>query len=288
MKIQCPNCKITGQISDAKVPAEGIMMNCPKCKTPFRVKRDAASGWQSGDCMSICPGCNYSTFTDETFDICPKCGLVAREYNAKLRDKSQREERTREEERLRLEEEQALRKYGIIEDVPKAQAEAPVMADIPPAIQFAGWTVVAVALLLLIFGCKGLYVFYAVSSMEAADPSTLEEPRTAAALFLEFGLLPAFQTVFGAVALVAGSQFLKLRGWARNALEWAAWAGLVFMSGYELFNLVAWIRRSSSTPTISYYAVGILSALGMLAVWIAPLFFLIRFLRGSTVKKAVV
>lgn len=288
MKIQCPNCKITGQISDAKVPAEGIMMNCPKCKTPFRVKRDAASGWQSGDCMSICPGCHYSTFSDETFDICPKCGLVAREYNAKLRDKSQREERVREEERLRLEEEKAFRKYGIIEDVPKARAEAPAVADIPLAIQFAGWTVVAVALLLLIFGCKGLYAFYAVSSMEAADPATLEEPRTTAALFFEFGLLPAFQTVFGAVALVVGSQFLKLRAWARNALEWAAWVGLVFMGGYELFNLVAWIRRSSSSPTISYYAIGILSALGMLAVWIAPLLFLIRFLRGSTVKKAVV
>ncbi len=286
MKIQCPNCKITGQISDAKVPAEGIMLNCPKCRTPFRVKRDAASGWQSGDCMSICPGCNYSTFSDETFDVCPKCGLVAREYNAKLREKGQQEEQTREEERLRLEEEKALRKYGIIEDGPKAQPAVPSVADIPPAIQLAGWTVVSVALLLLVFGVKGLYAFYAAIGTEAADPA-IEEPRTTAVLFLELGLLPAFQTVFGLVALVAGSQLLKLRAWARNALEWAAWGGVAFMTGDELFNLATWIRRSSSTPTVSYYAIGILSALGMLALWIAPLLFLIRFLRGKVVKNAV-
>ena len=40
MDFQCPNCKISGQIDDSRVPETGIYATCHKCNTKFLVKKE--------------------------------------------------------------------------------------------------------------------------------------------------------------------------------------------------------------------------------------------------------
>ena len=81
MKIECPECKLTGNVDDSMVPATGIAMNCPRCKTSFYVKKETTANWK--DTATECPICRFSTFSEERFDICPTCGLVIKDYNEK-------------------------------------------------------------------------------------------------------------------------------------------------------------------------------------------------------------
>ena len=79
MKIECPHCRLTGQVSDASVPAEGRHMECPRCKKAFFVEKSVTASW--ADTLTDCPHCGYSNFSGERFDICPTCGLVAKDYS---------------------------------------------------------------------------------------------------------------------------------------------------------------------------------------------------------------
>lgn len=81
MKIECPNCKLSGQVSDANIPPEGRGMECPRCKTNIFVQKKATANW--ADTISDCPECGYSTFSTERFDICSRCGLDVKEFNKK-------------------------------------------------------------------------------------------------------------------------------------------------------------------------------------------------------------
>lgn len=40
MKIECPNCKKTGEVDDSKIPKEGIGVRCPKCGNRFIIMRE--------------------------------------------------------------------------------------------------------------------------------------------------------------------------------------------------------------------------------------------------------
>ncbi|KAF0216827.1 MAG: Zinc finger-domain-containing [Geobacteraceae bacterium] len=297
MNIQCPNCKITGQISDAKIPPEGLFMNCPKCKTGFEVRKTAASNWQ--ETMSDCPVCQYSTFSDERFDICPNCGLVIKDYMQQQREKrgrgekplaerkappeerkvDQARERLRLEEELRrFEEEQRARRTYTIQDTMNAAAEEvpAVAAEIPLPVKVLGWLSITVAALLIILGGKGLDAY---SAWTPPEDVYLEEPPSKLAVFFTYGLLPGVQLCLGLFALVFAGQYLKLRSWARDCLEKTFWAGLAVAFIYEITMLVIFVRKSSSGAGFGYYAVGVMDMLLMLVLWSAPVLVAIRFLR---------
>lgn len=40
MRVQCPQCTASGSISNTKIPAAGMKIVCPKCKTSFFVKKE--------------------------------------------------------------------------------------------------------------------------------------------------------------------------------------------------------------------------------------------------------
>ncbi len=55
MKIICPDCGLSGQVSDANIPDEGRNMVCPRCKSMFPVQRTAPANW--ADSLTDCPEC---------------------------------------------------------------------------------------------------------------------------------------------------------------------------------------------------------------------------------------
>ncbi len=153
MKIECPHCHLTGEVSDLEVPVEGRHMDCPRCNTSFTVKRQTKS-W-SPDAMNTCPSCSFSTFSEETFDVCPQCGLIGKEYNDRLRKR-------REEEQLKRDAARLHQKFApvIPPPPPSGGGAEPAAIDARPAIpqpvQLVGYAVLAVAALLLLYGLWGV------------------------------------------------------------------------------------------------------------------------------------
>lgn len=43
MDFKCPNCSLSGNVEDSKIPPEGTFATCPKCKTKFQIKKETES-----------------------------------------------------------------------------------------------------------------------------------------------------------------------------------------------------------------------------------------------------
>jgi predicted Zn finger-like uncharacterized protein len=95
MKITCPECGDSGNLPDHEIPEEGRFLNCPKCKHGFDVKKPKAT--VNEYLVDVCPACSYSTFGDESFGTCPKCGVFIKSFIDRQREEMAR---VREQELL--------------------------------------------------------------------------------------------------------------------------------------------------------------------------------------------
>jgi predicted Zn finger-like uncharacterized protein len=279
MKIQCPSCQLSGNVNDANVPVTGVYMNCPRCQARFLVERQAAAGDGAGALLNQCPRCQYATFSEETFAVCPKCGLDAAEYSRDGGEQRLREEKAKQAEKIRQQEERARQKYGL--DGLEEQAAGPgLTGDTPLPVQVIGWLVVAIALVLVAFGARGEYLLSGLLREAAALRRAGDEAASTASLVWQSGLFPGFAIVYGLAMLVVGCQFLRLRAAAIVWLERGAWTGIVLAGLYEATELVAWFIRSSSSASFLYYLTGIGTTLLMATIWILPMYLLVNYLKS--------
>jgi transposase-like protein len=298
MRIDCPNCKLSGQISDIIIAPEGQYMDCPRCKSNFFVQKGAPSS--TADTLSDCPECGYSTFTEERFDICPQCGLVAKTHN-KLFKKPQRrrkevvqdyepvtvdKERVRQDlERLRLEEENKRNRFAGQELILPPVEQQPEALIVPDQVRYLGWAFIAVGALVVVSGCRG-FIDYRNFTPEEIYSLLPEQRPGSLKLFFVHGLLPTLRLLLGIFMAAAGSQFLKMRTWAITGMESAAWSGIGYVVLSEAYELADWIHRSSSSGSFAYFFLGIIDTLFMLALWSAPLLAAIWYLRRESFVEA--
>jgi predicted Zn finger-like uncharacterized protein len=302
MKIECPSCKLSGNINDANVPATGLAMICPRCKAHFTAERPVAGA--GGDAMvDTCPACQYATFSEEKFSTCPKCGLVVADHLRKqlaARDaqknrlQNQHAARPPQEEALplpqlspeqRKKEEEALRKYGLDKTsggAEPAEPEAPRLQDsMPLPIIIVGWVTVIATIFLIIYGISGIMEFAGKLKDAEEALKTGEAALSSGGLFLNFALFPIVLIIYSLAMLFCAGQFLLLRHWALTALETGAWIGIGLAAVMELADIVAWCRRASDNASFGYYATGILGGLLMAALWIVPLLLLAEYLKSE-------
>lgn len=138
-------------------------------------------------------------------------------------------------------------------------------------VQGLGWGSVLVGLVVLACGVKGLYDYGQMHPAADVLPE-IEEPPGPFRLYLTNGLRPTLQALLGMYTAMAGSQFLKMRPGARKGLEAAAWSGIAFAVASELVNLIASIRRASSSPAFWYCLVDeFIRFILMATFWTVPL-----------------
>ncbi len=276
MKIVCPSCLLTGTVNEVELPVEGRRMNCPRCKTGFHVEKPPLAAGNR-NLMSICPVCRYSTFTDEMFAVCPKCGLVGDQYREKLR-------KQQEEERMRSDREALHRSYRNPELVMAPVGEAvPQPVNAPQPVRVTGWTCIIAGGALLCYGLAGLLNYYG-NDWQAKLSEPLLEPISKTAVFFRLGFLPWLTTLFSICFILVATQFLELRSWAHRGLTRSAWAGLILGLVYAVADFVNWVRISSSSPSFSYIVAGIMSSLLLAAFWSSTFLALIRFLRKDSIS----
>ncbi len=296
MKIECPNCKLVGQTSDMNIPPEGRYLDCPRCKTSFHVTKAPTANW--ADTLTDCPECGFTSYCAERFDICPNCGLVAKEYRARqkrqlpssLKDEGSaggeavidREQMRRELERLEREEEKKrLERVGSVAPAPPEEP-VPEARAVPAPIRYLGWGFVLAGLLVVTYGLKGWYDYW-VMTPEQAAAGQIDEPPGAFSLFLTHGLAPLMQVLLGIGGAAAGTAFAKMRPGAGKLLETAAWCGVAYVVAGEAASLVSWVRRSSDSASLVYYLIGFADSVLMAALWSAPLLAAIWYMRRDVI-----
>lgn len=302
MKIECPNCHLGGQVSDINVPPEGLNMECPRCKTSFFVKRQQAASWH--DTASDCPVCQYSTFSDERFDICPRCGVVVKEYNERkskgggggrqlppappLREAPidlAEVGRRAEADLRRLEEQSAKRRFAQEAHPPPPAAEEVVKVELPLQVTLTGWAYVVAAAIATVYSGLQISSYYA-QLREVAGDQLLADEFAASHSVWEGLVFPGVQILLAAATIVVALFFLRLRPWARKGLEYLSWGGISYLALAELVSLFNWIRRSPDGSSFLYYFIGVVTTLVMLAIWVAPLLGAIWFLRDERIGGA--
>ena len=98
----------------------------------------------------------------------------------------------------------------------------------------------------------------------------------------------SIEAVFAAAAAVSAYHFLRLRSWARAALETASWISLLYYSGVAYLSYRIW-RRASLDPSFAagrrHAAERLVAGTTLQILVIAALVTMIVFLRGRRLRS---
>lgn len=296
MKIECPNCRLSGNINEVELPDEGRYMGCPRCKTSFHIAKPALPS-DTRYLMNTCPVCQYSTFTEEMFAVCPKCGHSGKDYKKVVkRTDHTASQAPRQEPPVPHEDLEQLkrdldamqrshRNPNLVAAPVEGTAEEPARRKIPEPVKWTGWLSFGAGAALFICGFVGLINYYS-KDWQAILSEPLLEPLSKTRVFFSIGLMPWLHTLVAVWIMVVASQFLNLQGWARRELARCAWGGLALGVINETVGFIEWVRISSSSPSFLYCATGVIGSMIWVFVWSIPPLTLLWFLRKECILEA--
>lgn len=299
MKIECPSCHLTGNINPVDVPAEGRNFDCPRCKTGFFIDKPAPDA-DGGYLMSMCPVCQYSTFTDEMFSICPKCNTRGNDYQRMLLSKSQGRRprpaqgaaRTEDASDM-LDREQMLRDYELLtrsQRNPDFELEPPpeevlTKQALPLPLRITAWAAVAAGGLFLLYGLAGLANYYGKDWQNILSVPFLE-PVSKVKIFFQYGFFPWLRTLYAVFFLLVASRFFALRPWAPRVLTGLCWGGIGLMLFQEIVIVVNRLLLTSGSPSAIFYVDCLFSFLLTVLLWSVPFLAVVWLLkRDETVRE---
>ena len=283
MKIECPSCHLSGKVNELELPPDGREFKCPRCKAAFHVNRPPPPAGKQ-DLMSMCPACQYSTFTDEMFAVCPKCGLVGSDYRKNMRIQKEQEKVRKEQEKPKKDEDLMTRSHRNPDLVTGMADDAmPEISKAPQPILVTGWSCVAIGGVLLLCGLNGLLTYYS-KDWQAVLAEQMLEPMSETSVFFRMGFIPWLITLFSGYLIATASFFLQLRGGSLQRLKECAWAGLAVGVVHEAVDFFKWVEISSSTPSVNYFVSGVLSSLLWIVLWSAPAIALLWFLGSDKIR----
>jgi hypothetical protein len=111
-------------------------------------------------------------------------------------------------------------------------------------------------------------------------------------VFQNFGVFVGIQCIVALVGIWAGIDLLRLKGWARSAIEVLCWLGVVWTIGFAGYWVYMWISMTGEAPRGAgpigtFQLMGaIMGVFGML-IFAVPLGMMIRYLRGNQVREAI-
>ena len=113
-------------------------------------------------------------------------------------------------------------------------------------------------------------------------------------VFRYFDLIALLQLAVAVLAVVAGTQLLKLRSWARTTLEALSWLSLLYVISFGVFWSLMWLTMTGQLPPGDapfdprlFQVFGLVMGAFITLVFAVPLVIMIRYLRGTVVRDAV-
>ncbi len=293
MKISCPKCGASGNLPDHEIPEEGRFLSCPKCKHGFDVKKPKST--TNEYLVDACPACAYSTFGDERFGTCPKCGVFIKTFVDRQR-----------EEMARARDQEILNRKFSRDTAPVPSMPMPSglsSSSAPPApkaetsvaigefienlhpVNLVGWGCSLVAVVIFLMGFLGMFDYYG-NDIQAKLTEQREEKISAWYVFLHYGMMPWIKVLYGGSLLAVSTFFLKRQKQALQALAWLLWAAIGFVPLSMTVNYVRWWIEPIS-HTLGGYFIGFFNILFMTALVGVPLYLLINFLDDKRIKSVV-
>ncbi|GFE61241.1 zinc-ribbon domain-containing protein [Geobacter sp. AOG2] len=276
MKIVCPNCNASGTIPDHEISEQGRFLSCPRCNHGFTVQKPRAGS--NAYLVDTCPSCNYSTFGDESFSTCPKCGVMVKAFV----------ERQREEAQHLRDQELLARKYSHDAAPPPPEQETTAVADFVEMlhpVNLVGWGVLLAAVIIVGLGLWGLMEYHG-GDLQAQLSAQRDEPVSAWYVFLHYGALAWVKTLYGFALLAAGALFMKRSAQSIKLLSQLLWAAILFVPVYFIGGFVAWVLEPIP-HSLSGYVIEVVNIVLMSALWCIPLFLLVRFLADRRITSVV-
>lgn len=289
MRIECPNCKASGNVNDLEIPDDGMILACPRCKESFRVEKPRKKA-TSAFATNTCPSCGYSTFCEEVFDECPHCGLDVKVALARKREEAaQKRELELRNQSVRPDTTVAMPlPSGVKVPTAAAVAEKPAISLANFANGFdpvaaVGWGIAAWAAIFLLLGGWGV-IDYLGSDIQTQLSERSVEPVSALQVFWGYGFLPWVKLIYGLVALIAAFGFLQRAVWGMQAVQQVVIGSLVLIPVYEIGQYILWIVKSIAPPWWAYLVEG-LSTLLISALCMVPLYFLLIYLKSLAFNR---
>jgi predicted nucleic acid-binding Zn-ribbon protein len=267
-------------MNDADIPVTGRLVICPKCGHGIQVK-PPAKAW-SRYMMNTCPKCGHSTFSEETFAVCPKCGLDGEQHHLE-RQRQDAQEKARRAVEVTLPPPPPL-PTGSKFAVKQVEEEVAPRFIAPPAVQLVGGVLALVGVVSLIWGVAGLSDYYGKDWQKIIYEETNDQV-SGSYVFFKYGFFPWVKVLFGAPTAVVAAMFLQLKRWALERMEWCVWGLLAVLSGKEIWDVVSWIRRSSSNASFFYYLTGVAGGVLMIILWTAVALGIIWVLRHDRITE---
>ncbi len=113
-------------------------------------------------------------------------------------------------------------------------------------------------------------------------------------MFQNFGAVLAVQCVVAVVAIWAGIDLLRLKAWARSAIEALCWLGVLWTVGFGIYWLYMWISMTGQMPSgavpgggDTFQVMGLVMGVVGMLMFAIPLGIMIRYLRGREVRGAI-
>jgi hypothetical protein len=162
-----------------------------------------------------------------------------------------------------------------------------------------GWIFIAGAILMILSSSMGFLAFTAIKQKVGDMPPIASELpnqfRIMSIIFRSFGMLALLQIALAIFVLIVSIQFLRLRTWARSALEIIAWLGLLYVVAFGIFWIASWIGITSVLPSSAgapepsplFSIFGAIIGLFVTVVWSVPFAVIIMFLRGKVIREAL-
>ncbi len=298
MIIECPNCHLTGNINEEDLSSKGRRFDCPRCKTGFHV--NIPSPVTAGrNLMSMCPTCQYSTFTDEMFSVCPQCGTTGSDYHEMLLKKSEQNQRrsesahvTREAPPAEQDHEQMKRQYERLSrslrnpdfEIKEPDRDETPKIPIPGPIRLTGWLAIITGAVSLCIAGGGLLNYYG-KDWQTILSSPLLEPASPVQIFFKFGFFPWLQLLFSICFIGTASLFLTMRRLAPTILAGLSWGGIGLILARQTISSIDRILISSGSPSLIFLLDCSVTFLITSFFWSCPFLVIIFLLRRESTLR---
>jgi hypothetical protein len=165
----------------------------------------------------------------------------------------------------------------------------------PTGITITAWLWIVIGALMLLSSVMAGFAYSTMRSMNMPPPSEVESGFAAMDFFFRnFLLVLGAQGVLSFVAVCAGIALLRLRSWGRTAIYVLSWIAFLYTVGFGVFWLYMWISMTGQATSAraqvgaaSFQWMGAAMGAIITAVFAAPLWVMIRYLRGIEVRTAI-
>ncbi len=149
----------------------------------------------------------------------------------------------------------------------------------PTSITVIGWAWIVIGGLMLISSVPALFMSVSLNS----DPS-FQEQEDIPFVFRYFVYFAFLQCLFSVVGIISGVNLLKMKLWARNALEILSWILLVSLVFFLIYWSINWLSFQEEIPDDSSSYIGLIMAIMITSIYGVPLIIMIRKLRSKLFK----